>query len=136
MTGSSQVPNRPRAYRSWRITCSIPDAFVEVAGGAYFARDCRRVRGRGHGLDRRAGRLRTRGAQQVGNGGSQADKSRSDRGNLYGPQSCTRSGRATWHIGQHCRQWMMLLEMPDCPERSLADTDFVDLPMPKQVWDG
>src|SRR5205085_453041 len=44
--------------------------------------------------------------------------------------------RSTWHIGQHCRQWMMLLEMAGIAfERPLGDQDFADLPIPKQVWD-
>ena len=56
----------------------------------------------------------------------------------YGPQKLHEVlERATWHIGQHCRQWMMLLEMGGIGfERPLSDPDFVDLPMPKQVWDG
>ena len=55
----------------------------------------------------------------------------------YGPQSLHEVlERATWHIGQHCRQWMMLLDMAGVRfERPLADADFADLPMPKQVWD-
>ena len=56
----------------------------------------------------------------------------------YGPQSVHEVlERATWHIGQHCRQWMMLLDMAGVAfERPLSDPDFADLPMPKQVWDG
>ena len=55
----------------------------------------------------------------------------------YGPQSLHEVlERATWHIGQHCRQWMMLLDMAGVAfERPLSDPDFADLPMPKQVWD-
>ena len=45
--------------------------------------------------------------------------------------------RATWHIGQHTRQWVMLLDMHGIKaDRPLGDADFADLPMPKQVWDG
>ena len=45
--------------------------------------------------------------------------------------------RSTWHTAQHCRQWMMLLEMAGIAfEPPLGPADFADLPMPKQVWDG
>ena len=55
----------------------------------------------------------------------------------YGPQTLHEvQERATWHIAQHCRQWMMLLEMAGIAfERPLADANFADLPMPKKVWD-
>jgi hypothetical protein len=44
--------------------------------------------------------------------------------------------RATWHIGQHTRQWVMLLGMQGiAADRPLGEADFADLPMPKQVWD-
>ena len=56
----------------------------------------------------------------------------------YGPQKLHEVlERSTWHIGQHTRQWMMLLDMAGIAfERPLGDADFADLPMPKQVWDG
>ena len=56
----------------------------------------------------------------------------------YGPQSLHEvQERATWHIAQHCRQWMMLLEMAGIAvEPPLGDVDFAGLPMPQQVWDG
>ena len=45
--------------------------------------------------------------------------------------------RTTWHVGQHTRQWVMLLGMhgitPDGPP---GEADFANLPMPSQVWDG
>ena len=55
----------------------------------------------------------------------------------YGPQKLHEVlERSTWHIAQHDRQWMMLLDMAGIAfERPLADTDFADLPMPKKVWD-
>ena len=55
----------------------------------------------------------------------------------YGPQKLHEVlERSTWHIGQHTRQWMMLLDMAGVPfERPLHDPDFADLPMPKKVWD-
>ena len=44
--------------------------------------------------------------------------------------------RSTWHIGQHTRQWVMLLDMQGiAADRPLVEADFANLPMPKQVWD-
>ena len=55
----------------------------------------------------------------------------------YGPQQLHEVlERTTWHIGQHCRQWMMLLDIAGISfARPLGEGDFADLPMPKQVWD-
>jgi hypothetical protein len=45
--------------------------------------------------------------------------------------------RSTWHVGQHVRQWIMLLGMAGIePDQPPAAPDFVGLPMPSQVWDG
>ena len=55
----------------------------------------------------------------------------------YGPQKLHEvMERSTWHIGQHTRQWVMLLDMAGIKaDRPLSDADFTDLPMPKKVWD-
>jgi hypothetical protein len=71
-------------------------------------------------------------------------KAKSDREGLetvktyYGPQSLHEyMERTTWHVGQHVRQWVMLLQMADiAPERPPPETDFSGLPMPSRVWDG
>ena len=45
--------------------------------------------------------------------------------------------RTTWHVGQHVRQWVMLLDMAGISaDRPPSGADFADLPMPSQVWDG
>jgi hypothetical protein len=45
--------------------------------------------------------------------------------------------RTTWHVGQHVRQWVMLLDMAGISaDRPPGAADFADLPMPSQVWDG
>ena len=56
----------------------------------------------------------------------------------YGPQLLHETlERATWHSGQHVRQWFMLLGMAGIPvESPLTEADFNDLPMPSSVWDG
>jgi len=52
----------------------------------------------------------------------------------YGPQKLHEVlERSTWHIGQHTRQWVMLLGMQESPRSALGESDFADLPMPKQV---
>ena len=139
----TEVPNRPRKYRVLaHHMFRIPEAFVEVAGGSFF----------GQGLPtevtREADMASTAALAAYGRGvrdkvgawwAAKADKScRETVQTYYGPQSLHEVlERATWHIGQHCRQWMMLLDMAGVRfERPLADADFADLPMPTQVWDG
>jgi len=56
----------------------------------------------------------------------------------YGPQTLHETmERATWHSGQHVRQWIMLLGMAGItPDQPLTPKDFADLPMPANAWDG
>ena len=58
-------------------------------------------------------------------------------GTYYGPQNLHEVlERTTWHIGQHTRQWVMLLDKAGiAADRPLGEADFADLPMPKKVWD-
>ncbi len=138
----TEVPNRPRQYRVLgHHMFRICEAFVEVAGGAYFA----------HGLPAAVARpddlASTAALAAYGRGvrdqvtrwwQSRADQSAQEIvETYYGPQKLHDVlERATWHIGQHDRQWMMLLDIAGIAfERPLTDTDFADLPMPKQVWD-
>ena len=138
-----EVPNRPRKYRALaHHMFRIPESSVEIAGGAFFSEALpvatpdpadmasttaladygRRVRGKVEAWWRDAP---DKAAQEIVQ-------------TYYGPQKLHEVlERATWHIGQHTRQWMMLLEMAGIAfERPLGDADFADLPMPKQVWDG
>jgi hypothetical protein len=139
----TEVPNRPRAYRALaHHMFRIPESFVEIAGGTYFddklpgqVRDRselastaaltaygRRVRGK---VDAWWQQTTDKSAQQIVQ-------------TYYGPQKLHEVlERSTWHIGQHTRQWMMLLDVAGIAfERPLGDADFADLPMPTQVWDG
>ena len=138
----TEVPNRPRAYRALaHHMLRIPDAFVEVAGGAYFAQ------GLPTDVPRQEDMASTAPLAAYGRGVRErvaqwwettADKScQQTVETYYGPQKLHEVlERATWHIGQHCRQWMMLLDMAGVAfEPPLGDPDFADLPMPKQVWD-
>jgi hypothetical protein len=138
----TEVPNRPRAYRALaHHMFRIPESFVEIAGGTYFD-------------DKLPGQVRDRAelassAALTAYGKRVRDKvdawrhERPDTSaqeivqTYYGPQKLHEVlERSTWHIGQHTRQWMMLLDMAAIAfERPLGDADFADLPMPKQVWD-
>jgi hypothetical protein len=56
----------------------------------------------------------------------------------YGPQKLHEYlERTTWHVGQHVRQWMMLLGMAGiAPDQPVTEDQFAGLPMPSAVWDG
>jgi hypothetical protein len=138
----TEVPNRPRAYRVLaHHMFRIPESFVEIAGGAFFG-------------DKLPGEVRDKAdlantAALAAYGGRVRDsvagwwRQTPDKSaqqiveTYYGPQKLHEVlERSTWHIGQHTRQWMMLLDMAGIAfERPLGDADFADLPMPKQVWD-
>jgi hypothetical protein len=138
----SEVPNRPRMYRRLaHHMFRIPEAFLEAAAGAYFS-------------DKLAGTVTqptemasTAALAAYGSGvrermqdwwAAQADKScRQTVETYYGRQKLHEVlERTTWHVAQHDRQWMMLLEIAGIAfERPLGDADFADLPMPRQVWD-
>jgi hypothetical protein len=138
----TEVPNRPRKYRILaHHMFRIPEAFLDVAGGKVFTQGLPTEVARPEDMASTAalaayGRgVRERVAEWWQ---AKGDKTcRETVQTYYGPQSLHEVlERATWHIGQHCRQWMMLLDMAGVAfERPLSDPDFADLPMPKQVWD-
>jgi len=138
-----EVPNRPRKYRVLaHHMFRIPESFVEIAGGAFFSEKLPVA------TPDPADMAST--ASLAAYGGRVRDKVEAwwrdtpDKAatqivqTYYGPQKLHEVlERSTWHIGQHTRQWMMLLDMAGVKlERPLGDADFADLPMPKQVWDG
>jgi hypothetical protein len=138
----TEVPNRPRNYRVLaHHMCRIPETFLEVAGGEDLAYekltagppdDMRTTADiAAYGADVRA-RL---------NAWWDAKTDRSGRETVqtyYGPQLLHEYlERTTWHVGQHVRQWMMLLGMAGIePNRPLGPEAFARLPMPSSVWDG
>jgi hypothetical protein len=139
---AAEVPNRPRAYRRLaHHMFRIPEAFLEAAGGAYFSHELAGM------VSRPEDMASTAALAIYGRGvrgeverwwAERADQScRQIVETYYGPQQLHEVlERTTWHIGQHNRQWMMLLDMAEISfERPLGDQDFADLPMPKQVWD-
>ncbi len=139
---STEVPNRPRTYRVLgHHLFRVPDTFLDVAAGAPLTYESltapppdtlqtsAAIAAYGADVHRR---LMDWWAAQPDKAARQTVQT------YYGPQMLHEYlERTTWHCGQHVRQWMMLLRMADIdPARTLADADFADLPMPKEVWDG
>jgi hypothetical protein len=139
----TEVPNRPRKYRVLaHHMFRIPESFVEIAGGAVFNEALPVAIAEPADMASTAA-LAAYGGRVRGKVASwwrdTPDKSATQIvQTYYGPQKLHEVlERSTWHIGQHTRQWMMLLDMAGVEfERPLGDSDFADLPMPKQVWDG
>jgi hypothetical protein len=139
---SVEVPNRPRTYRVLgHHMFRIAETFLEVAAGAELTSDS---------LGRPPPEAMQRTADIVAYGSDvqrrlavwwdvKTDKSgRETVQTYYGPQLLHEYlERTTWHVGQHVRQWMMLLRMADIePDRPLDNAAFASLPMPGSVWDG
>ena len=138
----TEAPGRPRSYKtlSYHIF-QIADVFLQVANGAELTYEMLAMPP--------PEQLRT--FADVGRFGesvrdaleswwaAKADKTgKEEVQTYYGPQlSHETLERATWHSGQHVRQWIMLLGMAGVtPDRPLMEADFVGLPMPSSVWDG
>ena len=138
----TEVPNRPRSYRILaHHMFRIPEALVETAEGAFLTKELptdvpdRADLASTAALAAYGRRVRERVAAWWA---ATPDKAaRAVVETYYGPQKLHEVlERATWHIGQHDRQWMMLLDRAGVAfERPLADADFADLPMPQKVWD-
>ncbi|QQS11727.1 MAG: hypothetical protein IPK81_19520 [Rhodospirillales bacterium] len=138
---ATHVPGRPRSYRELgHHMFKVVDAFLDADGGATLVRevfadsppeDTSTAQLVAHAD---AVRARFRGWWETG-----ADRSGAKTlSTYYGAQSLHELlERTTWHHGQHARQWMMLLEREGVAHhRPLVDSDFTDLPMPTNVWDG
>jgi hypothetical protein len=138
----TEVPNRPRSYRVLgHHIFRIAETFLEVAADAELTYEKLTVRPpdtmrttadiTAYGAD-----VRHRLAAWWD---AKADKSGRDPvQTYYGPQILHEYlERTTWHVGQHTRQWVMLLGLngiaPDGPPN---ERDFANLPMPSSVWDG
>jgi hypothetical protein len=138
----AEVPNRPRRYRVLaHHMFRIPEAFVEITEGTEF------TQGLPTAIPKEADMAST--AALAAYGREVRDKvarwweSTPDKScghiveTYYGPQQLHEVlERTTWHIGQHTRQWNMLLGMNGVKaDYPLGDADFADLPMPQKVWD-
>jgi len=139
---ATELPNRPRSYRVLaHHIFRIPETFLEVAHGDALTSE---------NLGRRPPDTMQSTADIVAYGadvlqrlvswwGAKTDKSGRDSvQTYYGPQTLHEYlERTTWHSGQHVRQWVMLLGMAGIAANGApAETDFADLPIPSQVWDG
>jgi hypothetical protein len=139
---ATEVPNRPRSYRVLghhifriaetflevangdtleyaKLTAAPPDVMQTTAGIAAYGTDVRQ-------------RLTAWWAANT-------DKTaRETVQTYYGPQLLHEyMERSTWHVGQHVRQWNMLLGMAGIEaDHPPGPADFANLPMPSQVWDG
>jgi hypothetical protein len=136
------TPNRPRSYgRLAHHMFRICEAYTEVAGGKFFAQglpgevnDPAEMASTA-ALAAYGGRVK---GKVAGYWEATPDKeAQAEVETYYGKQKLHDVlERATWHIGQHTRQWVMLLGMHGiAADRPLGEADFADLPMPKQVWD-
>jgi hypothetical protein len=140
---ATEVPNRPRSYRVLgHHIFRIADMFLEVAVDGdeltyekltVTPPDTMRTTAdiAAYGADVRQ-RLDTWWS-------AKADKSGRDTvQTYYGPQMLHEYlERTTWHVGQHTRQWVMLLGMQGItPNGPPGEADFANLPMPSSVWDG
>jgi hypothetical protein len=138
----NEVPNRPRRYRVLaHHMFRIPEAFFEITEGTEF------TQGLPTAIPNEADMASS--AALASYGRKVRDKvarwweSTPDKScgqiveTYYGPQQLHEVlERTTWHIGQHTRQWNMLLGMAGVKaDYPLGDADFADLPMPKKVWD-
>ncbi len=139
---STEVPNRPRSYRVLgHHIFRIAETFLEVANGATLSYENLTARPPdsmqstvdivAYGGDVRQ-RLATWWAAKPDKG------ARDPVQTYYGPQILHEYlERTTWHVGQHVRQWNMLLGMAGiASDRPPGEADFANLPMPSEVWDG
>ncbi len=139
---ATEVPNRPRSYRVLaHHIFRIPETFLEVAHSATLTYE---------NLTKRPPDTMRTTADIVAYGAdvrqrlaawwaAKPDKSGRDPvQTYYGPQILHEYlERTTWHVGQHVRQWNMLLGMAGvAADRPPGETEFANLPMPSQVWDG
>jgi hypothetical protein len=139
---ATEVPNRPRSYRVLgHHIFRIPETFLEVAHSATLTYENLTARPPdtmrttadivAYGVDVRQ-RLAAWWA-------AKPDKSGRDPvQTYYGPQILHEYlERTTWHVGQHVRQWNMLLGMAGiAADRPPGEPEFANLPMPSQAWDG
>jgi hypothetical protein len=139
---ATEVPNRPRSYKVLaHHIFRIQEVFLEMANGATLTYEA--LAGAPSEDMRTFADIAAFGEQVRGNlltwWAGKPDKSGKDPvQTYYGPQILHETmERATWHSGQHVRQWIMLLGMVGItPDRPLTPEDYAGLPMPMNAWDG
>jgi hypothetical protein len=138
---ATEVPNRPRSYRVLgHHIFRIAETFIEVANGAKL--EYAGLTSTPPEAMRTTADIVTYGADVKRRldacWSATPDKAaRETVQTYYGPQKLHEYlERSTWHVGQHVRQWVMLLGMAGIEaDRPPGAADFADLPMPEQVWD-
>ena len=138
----TEVPNRPRSYRVLgHHMFRIPETFLEVAAGDALTHE--KLTARPPDTMHTTAGIAAYGAgvRQRLNAWWDAKPDKTGRETVqtyYGPQLLHEYlERTTWHVGQHTRQWVMLLGMNGiAPDGPPGDADFAGLPMPSSVWDG
>ena len=138
----TEVPNRPRSYRVLaHHVFRIAETFLEVAADSELTYEKLTVRP--PDMMRTTADITAYGTgvrqRLAAWWDAKADKSGRDPvQTYYGPQILHEYlERTTWHVGQHTRQWVMLLGMNGiAPDGPPGEADFANLPMPSSVWDG
>lgn len=139
---ATEVPNRPRSYRVLgHHIFRIAETFLEVADGDTL--EYGKLTGAPPDTMQTTADIVAYGADVRGRlaawWSAKADKSaRETVQTYYGPQLLHEYlERTTWHVGQHVRQWNMLLGMAGIEaDHPPGPPDFANLPMPSQAWDG
>lgn len=139
---TTEVPNRPRTYKVLaHHIFRIQEVFLETANGATLTYEA--LAGPPSEDMRTFADIAAFGDQVRRNvltwWAAKPDKSGKETvQTYYGPQLLHETmERATWHSGQHVRQWIMLLGMAGItPDQPLTAEDFAGLPMPVNAWDG
>jgi hypothetical protein len=139
---TTEVPNRPRTYKVLaHHIFRIQEVFLEMADGATLTYEA--LGGRPSEDMRTFDDIAAFGEgirdKSLAWWAAKADKSGKDPvQTYYGPQILHETmERATWHSGQHVRQWIMLLGMQGItPVGALTAEDYAGLPMPMNAWDG
>jgi hypothetical protein len=138
----TEAPGRPRSYKKLGYHIfQIPNVFLDVADGETLTYELL-AKPPPENLNTFADiadfgdETRTR---LVTWWEAKADKSAKETvQTYYGPQALHETlERATWHSGQHVRQWIMLLGMAGIEaDQPLQAEDYAGLPMPSSTWDG
>jgi hypothetical protein len=139
---ATEVPNRPRSYKVLaHHIFQIQEVFLNTANGALLTYEALATPPPDTMLG--FGDIAAWGDQVRANvatwWAAKRDKSGKETvQTYYGPQTLHETlERATWHSGQHVRQWIMLLGMAGVtPDRPLTTEDYAGLPLPMNAWDG
>jgi hypothetical protein len=138
----TETPNRPRSYRRLAFHIfQIQDAFMAMANGATLTYELLGVE---PGADLKTFADLADHGEKVRATYAAWWRGKSDHSGketvqtYYGPQMLHETmERATWHSGQHVRQWVMLLGMARIEaDHPLTPADYAGLPMPANTWDG